>query len=414
MQTRTWAVAALAALVGCSGSKNDAKLSIHGELQSSLQATQAAPLHLAMAWYPTFASASPASKAGGIVTQDVTFEGSFPLAFTFEIAGPPPEAALFDLSQQGGSGHLAYGVLIAYEDANGNAKLDTIPKGGAPVDNIVGISMPDPSRPPPAHSYYVLYLDGALAPDDPAAPFALPQGYTLLQVQYHYGIKPVPMDTVVEVPVTRSPGLNLYACPSAFDNVGWLQAACGIDPYNGGHQADAEIYSFAGRGMIQAWVNGGSGIVSAATVTFDGQAVDYDPASEGWFDNPATDLTGVHTVTFTVPGAGTDTVSFTMPPTPVVTAPGTGQQLKKGQSVSIAWEPVPGATYYDLYFLTSEDTPRWVFHAITTDTSVATPAINYLGGARLSVIALAPVATGTQNTFVTFNSRTTVNVTFVP
>src|SRR5207249_11753786 len=92
-----------------------------GQLLSSASAQQSDPLLLAMGWYPTFAGTAPGSPVGAVITQaNIELHGSFPVDFNFTLTGTPPAAALFDLSKTGGTGHLAYGVLIAFRDVNKN------------------------------------------------------------------------------------------------------------------------------------------------------------------------------------------------------------------------------------------------------------------------------------------------------
>src|SRR5437660_1029683 len=85
----------------------------------------------------------------------------------------PVAAAVFDLSKTGGKGHLAYGVLIAFHDVNDNGKFDENSAGKAEADVIAGLSVPDPSRPPPERSWFVVYLDGQPAADDYYSAFPL-------------------------------------------------------------------------------------------------------------------------------------------------------------------------------------------------------------------------------------------------
>src|SRR6266545_7676222 len=88
-----------AAACGGGGGNPAMKLTLKGRMERATPGAQATSLRLAMAWYPAFGSTGPAAPAGGIVTQDrVTFEGNFPLQFTFEVEGRPPAQALFDLS----------------------------------------------------------------------------------------------------------------------------------------------------------------------------------------------------------------------------------------------------------------------------------------------------------------------------
>ena len=111
-------VCAWVATAACSGGgSTPAGVTLKGQLLSSTSAQQSEPLLLAMGWYPTFAGTAPGSPVGAVITQaNIALHGSFPVDFNFTLTGTPPAAALFDLSKTGGTGHLAYGVLIAFRD----------------------------------------------------------------------------------------------------------------------------------------------------------------------------------------------------------------------------------------------------------------------------------------------------------
>jgi hypothetical protein len=103
--------------------------------------TVTGPVRLALVWLP----AAPGTGAEGgvvemdafeLVTEDVTYEGSFPLSYRFDIFQPPPAHVLSTLDE-GFQGKGAFGYLLAYQDLNGNGKLDSIPMTGAPVDRVI-------------------------------------------------------------------------------------------------------------------------------------------------------------------------------------------------------------------------------------------------------------------------------------
>src|SRR5256885_53547 len=287
----------------CSGGGSTrGEVTLKGQLLSSASAKQSKPLLLAMGWYPTFAGTAPGSPVGAVITQaNIQFQGDFPVDFTFTLTGAPPAAALFDLSKTGGTGHLAYGILIAFRDVNKNGAFDANSAGKAEADDIVGISMPDPSRPPPEHSYFVVYLDGA---------------------------------------------------PFTYDAVG-------------------EAYTFN-----------------------------------------TTQLQGTHSLSFAVPGRASETLSLTVPEAVTVSSPSPDQSFASGSTVAISWSPAAGTAYYDVYFLAEDGSGNWLYHTITNATSVTTPPISFVGPAHLTVKALAPLATGSQGSFVTPISQTSVRVSF--
>lgn len=404
------AVCAVACGGGTGSNNNTQPVQIKGQLTGVASTSEDKPLLLAMGWYPLFAGNAPGSAAAAVLTQaNLSYQGNFPLDFSFSLSGPPPAAALFDLSTTGGKGHLAYGVLIAFRDLNGNGKLDAFEASGTPVDQIAGVSVPDTARPPPEHSYFVLYLDGAVAPNDTWGAQPLQQGYNLMEIHYSFGIEPVPLDTPVTIPITSDAALNLYACSSAFETP-LVQRTCGIDPYGGKAQLSTNIFSTDRGSFAQFFAAAANGVVSDAQVTLDGAPVPYDTNSETYFYNSTSRLIGTHTVSFVSPGFPAETLAFTMPDPVVLRSPAQGQQLVSGSPVSIAWDSVAGAAYYDIYFL--DDAGNWLFHLVTTSTSVTTPPIIFTGSANLSVKALARMAVGSQGSYVEPVSQTTVRLTF--
>ena len=74
--------------------------------------------------------------------------------------------------------------------------------------------------------------------------------------------------------------------------------------------------------------------------------------------------------------------------------------------------PLDGPAYYDIYFLADDGSGDWLFHTITNETSATTPPIGFVGSAHLTVKAIAPLAAGSQGSFMTPISQTSVTVTF--
>lgn len=397
---------------GGGGSAPTAGVALKGQLLGSTSAKQSDPLLLAMGWYPTFAGSAPGSPVGAVITQtNVQYQGNFPVDFTFTLTGAPPDAALFDLTRTGGTGHLAYGVLIAFRDVNKNGVFDANSAGKASADSIAGISVPDPSLPPPEHSYFVLYLDGKVAANDTWGAFPLQQGFNLMQIHYNFGINPVPLATSIGIPISNNPALGLYACQEAFQDLTWFKRACGIDPYGGKSQAQGNLFSTPTGTQSTVFVNDADGSVANASIALDGIPFTYDGRGQDYAFSGA-QLRGTHSITIDVPNRPSETLSFTLPDAVTVASPSPNQSFVSGSQVSIAWAPAAGTAYYDIYFLADDGTATWLYHAITNDTSVTTPPITYVGGARMTVKALATLAVGSQGSFLTPVSQTTVPVTF--
>jgi hypothetical protein len=75
------------------------------------------------------------SQSVAITSQELEYQASFPINFTFDITSPPPAAVLVDDPVQGKG---AWGVVMAYADGNGNGKLDACPSGQPCADRILG------------------------------------------------------------------------------------------------------------------------------------------------------------------------------------------------------------------------------------------------------------------------------------
>lgn len=412
---RLVALCALAASCSGGGTTPAPQLKVQGRLVSTDPGSQGTPLRLAMAWYPDFGGTSPASPAAAIVMQEkVTYEGNFPIDFTFETSGAPPASALFDLSASGGSGHIGYGVLLAYQDGNGNRTFDPIPHGGAPIDTIVGISVQDPALPPPPRSHYVVYLDGRPGPADYWAAFPLKQGYNLIEVRNNFGVEPVSMETSISIPVTGNASLGLYGCPDIFAVQGYMQVSCGIDPYAGTYQAQGSVFSTPSGTRAYVQVYDGAGAIADAVLTVDGAAFTYDDVGQSYAWSTADRWSGLHTLTLAVPGHGTETLPFTLPDPMVILAPASGTTLKRGAPVTISWAATPGTDFYDLYVLASDASGSWLAHALTNETTITVTPAAYTGEAWFSVKALGPMATGSQGSYLTPVAQQSVPVTFVP
>jgi hypothetical protein len=388
---------------------------LQGQLVSNTSVALDQPVLLAMAWYPTWAGTAPEFAANAIDMQsNISFQGSFPINFEFHLYDAPPANALADLAAGGGSGRITYGMLIAYEDFNGNGQLDLIQPGGSHVDNIVGVSVGDPSLPPPAASYYIIYLDGTLSASDYYAAFGLQQGYNLIKTHYAFGTEAVPLTSSITIDLTGSSALNYYACPSAFISADSPSSiACGIDPYGGRYQAVGDVYSEALASIGYFWIYDANGEVTNATISMDGTAAPYDASQRMYIYDVASPIpSGPHVVEVSVSGYPSEAIDFTMPDLPTVTAPQEGQTIHTGTPITVAWLATTGAQLYDIYVIAANPSDARLFHLVTTSTSATTPPISFVGAATVGAIAIGAMATGAEGSFLTPVSEQLVDVIF--
>jgi hypothetical protein len=112
--------------------------SIHGTIQSQ-SATAGANLSTAIVWFQQGVNVTTHESA-----DSVPVTGSFPASFTIDLNSPPPAEALMDLqalsNDSAGAGiHIAFGLLVAYDDRNHNGQLDLVSAGASDyVDSVEG------------------------------------------------------------------------------------------------------------------------------------------------------------------------------------------------------------------------------------------------------------------------------------
>ncbi|WP_394838563.1 hypothetical protein LVJ94_16830 [Pendulispora rubella] len=115
-------------------------------------------LRVAVVW-----SVFPKPQGGGgvnapelHVSQDVAVNPAFPTGFTLDLRVPPPREAVQPIEKTPGL-KIAYGTLVAYEDVNGNGRLDLVdPTAVTFVDRIVALNQ----------ETILAFLEGTL-PDPP-------------------------------------------------------------------------------------------------------------------------------------------------------------------------------------------------------------------------------------------------------
>jgi hypothetical protein len=111
---------------------------------------------------------------GYSVSQDLPVQPVFPSSFVVQLDGPPPAAALATLPQLDNV-PVAQGVVVDYEDLNGNGQLDLVPSSaGAFIDRVVGAN----------EQLSLAYFGGPVPPQATQNSVGTPTpGYDLLQVQ---------------------------------------------------------------------------------------------------------------------------------------------------------------------------------------------------------------------------------------
>ncbi len=252
--TSCFAPGLLAALTACgtlSDGQDPAVLAIiQGQLTNTESIDTPSSLRVAVLWQ------SAQERGGYTVAQEVEVEPVFPSKFKLALTAPPPDGAMLTPGQhyddgrgaaQGGSTppgagglspmdgefdlddaafddmRLGFGFLLAYEDTNGNGKLDLVDEGAnAFVDRILGANP----------EMLVVYAEGNVAHpglgDEHGG--ALQRGYNLFK--YHECFadgtpadgNPVPepactpetawlpIDSLYDLPITGDPQFSDFMC----------------------------------------------------------------------------------------------------------------------------------------------------------------------------------------------------------
>lgn len=298
------------------------------------------PIHLAVAWYPDQAQTGAPT---GIVTQDVPYTGSFPLNYSFSFFSTPPQSALTSHVEGGQTYKYAWGILLAYEDLNGNGQLDTIPVGGSPVDHILGTTIGDYYNGKPAQDVtYVAYVDGSAPPSWTG----FSSGFNLWKNQ-----QVVPQSTQVPLNLDNTNELDFLVCEEFISGTTRsMDLPCNIAP-TGGVRVTANVYLTDGQAGVSARITDGTNAITNATVELNGKPVPYG-AQYGMYYAIGGGLSinpGGDNVLKVTPQGGTArefhvkaTADFTLH------APISYSRVKGGTPVQLQWSAAAGAWFYDV------------------------------------------------------------------
>ncbi|MBN1204340.1 MAG: hypothetical protein JXB05_05400 [Myxococcaceae bacterium] len=231
------------------------------------------PVRLALAWYPGMlpaGEATPLSQPQAIATSDTAYPNSLPVSYRFNVLSPPPAAALKPLPE-GFHGRGALGLLLAYADGNANARLDTIPIAGPPVDRVLGSSL----RWSAAPAFLLVYLDS-----EQPAETGLRKGFNLVKLTGAQPHAVVPSSTPIPLVLSGGPLLDLFVCEAAWSGTEG-EAPCGLEL-----EQPAEALSVTGTVSVYAGILevdlavalAGEAVKDAA-ITLGGERIPFDPDS---------------------------------------------------------------------------------------------------------------------------------------
>jgi hypothetical protein len=383
-------------------------LALRGQLSLSPGAGVSSPVRLALAWYPTLLSeqSGPLSMPRSIAAQSVTYSGSFPANYTFALPDAPPAEALVQLGD-GRRGKGAVGILLAYDDRDGNAALDTIPADGTPVDRVLGASLAW-TQPP---AFMVLYLDSEQTPAT-----GLKRGFNLVRLTDNLTSDVVPLTTPVPMALRDDPMLDAFVCEAAWDDTA-EQAPCGLaaeDP-EGALTLAGEL-SFNGAGADVSLEVRRDGLPEAgAEVTVGGHAAAYDAALSRYtlHLDDASALLDSGLVNVTAREGDEEAVrTVVVPGNFQVTWPTAPMSYSPGEAVQAAWTQSQGASRYEVSVMAGDQV---LASEATQERALKLTPPAYEGAAALRVEVVAEESDGftvrrTREVPIIFTACDTVTV----
>jgi hypothetical protein len=341
----TLLAAAMTALAACQGpatgpqNQGEALFTVKGQMLLGGGTTApSAPIRLAVAWYPDNSSSS-APRA--LVTQDVQYQGTFPLNYTFSFFGVPPASALSAYTDNGVTTRAAFGVLMAYEDRNGNGQLDGIAAGGSAIDRVLGSSLGDVyNGNSVADPVYVAYVDGP----PPAEWTGYGPGYNL---QKSGAI--VPSNTAVPIPLDQTNELNFLVCEEFISGSSYgFDLPCNIAP-TGGVRVIGNVYEQNGVGGLSLRITDGVRVLPGLPVELNDAGVSFD-ATSGLYGGRGFSIVSPGSNVVTVRPVGEPPLVFALeaPGGFMLQSPTEGRRLLAGTSLSRQWTAAARASSYQL------------------------------------------------------------------
>ncbi|MFY0528706.1 hypothetical protein ACN28I_37925 [Archangium gephyra] len=349
----------LLTLAGCDGvvtpqHEGEPLVTLEGQMNPTPDARIDGQVRLALVWYPQWMAAE---DTGGtqegpleIVTEDVVYQGSFPANYRFHIYRPPPAEALAPLGE-GLQGKGAFGVLLAYQDGNGNAKLDIIARNGTAADRVIGSSLLGEAR----SNFALVYTDTAQP-----ANTGLKSGFNIIQAVDGESGTVVPLNTRLPISLTQGgPIFDALVCEA-----GWLTFlfidVCGLD---GGEVFEPAPLAMQGRvaledtkAVVELTVSSENVPLQDATVKLAGRTIPYDVAREAYVleeEDSALLTAGGGFELVAEAGGKSVRHTFQVPGGFDITTPAAGEPVDASQPLELRWTASRGTTGYYVGFSSS-------------------------------------------------------------
>lgn len=389
LSARGWLVAAFASLCGCSEGgaagpnyRGEPLFTVSGKIFATPQ-TPDVPIRLGVAWYRDLESSSGPQ---GLETQDIEYSGGWPQTYRFSFFEPPPTTAIVEYPHDAGVARWAYGVLLAYEDRNGNGRLDPIPRGGGPIDHVMGTSIGDPYNGRPAEKpSYLLYVDGAL----PAHLNAYRPGYNLWVGAL------VPESTPLNIELQVSNELDFAVCSEFLFGLNTYELPCNIVP-TGGLRVMGDVGNRRGVGFAALRVTDGVSPRPDALVEVNGQPVPFErSAGMHYSSSVAVPAPGATVVKTWLPGQPPVVIQLKTPGPFTLTTPSAATRFATDTPLPLQWTRSEGASFY---FLKAGHLPGMPSAQLAASTSMTMehtlPGLTESAFYEVSVWAYAPTYLG--------------------
>lgn len=380
--------------------------SLKGQLSLAQGVEAPNNIRLAVVWYKSFLELT---QPDSIVTQDVAYRGTFPANFTFDFFGVPPTEAL--KPTRDGRGQQAYGVLVAYEDSNGDGRLDPadpFDDGGVSNDRLFGATASYFDL--QATSYAIQYTDVEPTIEGREWPEGSKKGFNLISstpdANGRVHSKVLPFDSSIPLVLTGENELVALICQGDFVNAesspnpievckhpatpNVLRALGSFKRKYTDDETTGELVTTDSTGVS---LSDGKSYVNNATVTVNGQLA--GPSSDGYYRSSATLTPGaLNTIVINAPGFPVKTISLVMPDQKPLLSPLRGSKLKTGSSLKIEW-PQAAPLGLRLVYVVSDDFSSDLarLNAETGNTDVTfgeTGPIVYVGNALVVMNSYGP------------------------
>ncbi len=294
------------------------------------------PVRLAVIWYAQVDSRTPK----GTVTEDVAFEGQFPLRFTMPFYSPPDEAVLSELP--GISGRVGNGQLVAYDDLDGDERLTIAGLGQTVTDRVLAVTALSPLQPA---SFTGPWRMIAYAEPGAAPALGLRAGFNLVEVSPITNTTEL-VEPELELELSDDPLLSGTICVEAY-NVPSMTLPCGIVTSSLGLLG---LVTAADDGAAYARVGvfADGRQIDGATVTLNGVAL-AQGMPQGPYELFETSRRvirlGTNLVRVEAPAQVAKEAVAEVPKAFIVDAPAT---VKAGRPFTMTWTPAEGAGTYSV------------------------------------------------------------------